>query len=84
MKEPDGMNGSLLADAIDAADALFEAQGIPWQLDINHQPATLMEIQPFAGGIGRDQHIGPAGIELVDGGAARLGGDPAMHREDSS
>src|SRR5262245_31469606 len=33
------VNGALLADAIDATDALLEPHRIPWQLEIDDEPA---------------------------------------------
>ena len=44
-----------LADAMDAAEALFDLVGIPRQVVIDHQMPAL-EVDAFAGGIVRDQH----------------------------
>ena len=60
------MHRALLAESIDAADALLEAQRIPRQLDVNHEPASVMQIQPLACGIGRNQDIDAAVVERVD------------------
>ncbi len=51
------VHGAALAESIDAADALLEPQRIPRQLDIDDEPATMMQVQAFARRIGRDQHI---------------------------
>ena len=66
MKQADGVNAALLAEPIDAADALLEPQRIPRQLDIDDQPAAMMQVQSFTRGIGRDQHFETAAIERVD------------------
>src|SRR5262245_34483048 len=65
MKEPNAVNRALLAETIDAADALFEAQGIPRQLDIDHEAASVMQIEPLAGGISRNQDIELAIVERI-------------------
>ena len=44
-----------LADAVDAAEALFEAVWVPRQVVIDHQVGVL-KVHAFAGGIGGDQH----------------------------
>ena len=46
------MNTSRLSDTLHAADSLFEAKRRPWQLEIDHQPATLVKVEPLAGRIG--------------------------------
>ena len=66
MKQPDRVHRPALPEAIDTPDALFEPQRIPRQLDIDDEPATMMQVQTFAGGIGRDQHVDPALVERVD------------------
>ena len=44
----------MLADAVDAPEALFEAVRIPRQVVVDHQVGVL-KVDAFAGGIGRDQ-----------------------------
>ena len=66
MEEANAVHRTLLAQPIDPADALLEAQWIPRQLDINHQAASVVQIQPLARGIGRNQHIDAAAIERID------------------
>jgi hypothetical protein len=44
----------LLADAVDAAEALFEAVRIPRQVVIDHQVGVL-KVDAFTGGVGGDQ-----------------------------
>ena len=65
--------GALLAEPVDAADALLEPQRVPRQLDIDHQPAAVMQVQAFAGGVGGDEHIDLAVIERIDRERAQLG-----------
>ena len=45
----------LLANAVDAPEALFEAIRIPRQVVVHHQVGVL-EIDAFTGGIGGDQN----------------------------
>ena len=45
----------LLADAVDAAEALFEAVWIPRQVVVHHQVGVL-KVDAFAGGIGGDEN----------------------------
>src|SRR6266540_5108305 len=45
------VDGALLADAVHAADALFEAHRVPRQLEIDHEAARVVEIQSFARGV---------------------------------
>ena len=66
MKQPDGMNAPLLAESIDAADALLEAQRIPRQLQIDDEPAAVMQVQSFTRGVGGDQHVEIAAIERLN------------------
>ena len=45
-----------LADAVDAAKALFDAVGVPRQVVVHHQVRAL-EVDAFAGGVGGEQHL---------------------------
>ena len=45
-----------LADAVDAAEALFQAVGVPGQVVVDHQVGAL-EVDAFAGGVGGDQDL---------------------------
>ena len=45
-----------LADAVDAAEALLEAVGVPGQVVVDHQVGAL-EVDAFAGGVGGEQHL---------------------------
>ena len=60
-----------LAVAMDAADALFEADGVPGDVEVDHQPAEL-QVDPFAGGLRGDQNLGRL-LELPLGVDARAG-----------
>jgi len=48
----------LLADAVDAADALFQPGRIPGQIEINDAVAKL-QVNAFTAGVGRDQELVP-------------------------
>jgi hypothetical protein len=59
-----------LTDTIDTADALFQAYRIPRQLEIDHQAATVLEIEALASRIGGQHDAGTATVEAVDGSRA--------------
>ena len=60
-----------LAVTVDAAHALFQPDGIPRDVVIDHQPAEL-EIDAFAGRFGGDEHLGSlAKLALGDRCASR-------------
>ena len=50
------MNVALLADAMDAAEPLFQARRVPRQVVVDHQPAEL-KVDAFAGRLGRDANL---------------------------
>jgi hypothetical protein len=54
-EQVNGVDAFRLPEPLDAADALLEADRRPWQLEIDDQPAPVMEVQPFAGRVGRQQ-----------------------------
>ena len=45
-----------LADAVDAPEALLQAVGVPRQVVVHHQVGAL-QVDAFAGGVGRQQHV---------------------------
>jgi hypothetical protein len=69
-QQVDGVHHALLPDPVDAADALFEAHGIPGQFEVDDDTAAFLEVQPLAGRIGREQHTRPAAVEETDCGRA--------------
>ena len=46
-----------LADTVDAAEALLNPVGVPWQVVVDHQVGTLKVINPFARGIRGNEHV---------------------------
>src|SRR5436190_7302641 len=84
MKQSDRVNDLLLPDPIDTADALLEPQRIPWQLDIDDQPALMMKIQSFAGGIGGGEHVEVAIVERVNRRSTHIGRHAAMNGADAA
>ena len=44
MKHPNRVDGTLLADSIDTADALLESPRIPGQLDVDDEPAASVKV----------------------------------------
>ena len=45
-----------LADAVDPAEPLLDAVGVPRQVVVDHEVGAL-QVQALAGGIGRDQDV---------------------------
>ena len=66
VKQPDGMHAPPLAEPIDAPDALLEAQWIPRQLQVDDEPAAVMQVQAFTGGVRGHEHVKVAAIERFD------------------
>ena len=66
-KQIDRVDRPRLADAIDPADALLEANRIPRQLEIDDEPAAALKVQAFGARIGGEQEVGRAARERVDG-----------------
>src|SRR5436309_14236730 len=77
------MNRALLADAIDPADPLLQTHRIPRQLEIDDDPAALMEVESLAGGVGREQHRAAAADELVESGAPIIARHTAVESRDA-
>ena len=80
-----GVDRARLAEAVDASDALFEPRWAPGQLHVHDCPASPVQVEAFARGVGGDQHAGRAGVEgvqrrravvaaLAADGASRPGG----------
>jgi hypothetical protein len=55
-QEMHGVDRSLLPEALDSSDALLESDRRPGQLEVDHQPASMVKIQSFAGGVCRQQY----------------------------
>ena len=48
--------GGLLAEAVDAALALFEAVGVPRQVVVQHAGEEVLQVDAFAEAVGGDEH----------------------------
>ena len=71
-----------LADAVDAAEALFNPIRIPGQIVVDHKMRAALKVHTFAGGIVRDHDANDRiGIERCDSGAACLAGNAAMNHD---
>ena len=71
-----------LADAVNAAEPLFQAVGIPGQVVVDHQVRAL-EVDAFAGGVGGDQDFDFLVLgEGFLGLAAFLAAHAAVDRDD--
>ncbi len=69
-----------LADAMDAAEPLFQAVGVPREVVIHHQVRAALQVHAFAGGVIGDEHAHLwIGIECGDGRTARFAGDAAVN-----
>src|SRR4029079_9068969 len=51
-----GVDAASLADAINAAHSLLEPHRIPRQFEVHDDPAVVVQVEPFAGSVGRQQH----------------------------
>ena len=60
------MDGPALADAVDPSDSLLEPHRVPRQLEVDHDAAPMVEIQPFARRIGRQKDVAAAADEGVE------------------
>ena len=68
----------LLADAVDAAEALLDAVGVPRQVVVDHQVRGL-QVQALAGGVGGEQDLAVAVLgELLGDLAALPAADAAV------
>ncbi len=80
MEQPNRVHGAALAESIDAADALLEPQRIPRQLEIDHEPAAMMQIESLARGIGRDEHIDAPSLNASTADRRQIGRHTAVNR----
>ncbi len=72
----------LLAVPVDTPDPLFEPDGVPRDVVVDHLGAEL-EVDPFAGGLGGDEHLGglaeiPLGVDAAPGRVAVADLHPAV------
>ena len=82
MKHANRVHDASLPKPIDAANTLLEPQRIPRQLDIDDQPAAMMQVQSLAGRIGRDEHVGATCVERIDRVAPHVGCEPPVNGDD--
>ena len=80
------MANLVLADAVDAAEALFDSVRIPGQVVVDHQVGAL-QVHAFAGGVGGDQdahvRVGPEqglGFAALVAVGAAVDGDDGVGR----
>ena len=73
---------SLLADAVDAAEALLDPVRVPRQVVVDHQVGRL-QVQTLAGGVGGEQDLAVGVLgELLGDRAAVRAADPAVDGHD--
>src|ERR1041384_8023055 len=75
------MHAATLSKSIDAADALLQARRRPRQLEVHDKAASMMEIEPFACGVGRQEHNRLARRESAEDIVAFACAEPAMELE---
>ena len=82
------MTGPRLTEAVNAADALLQSRGVPWQLDAHDPPRAILQIQPLSCNVGGKQHRGVPTLELTEAGrsigcslSSVQGGDRAVGGE---
>ena len=76
--EMDDVDPSRLPDTIDPPRALLEAERRPGQLEVDDEPATVMQVQSFACGIGGEQQAGGAIREATQRVGPLAGAQPAV------
>ena len=76
----DCVNSSALAEAVDAADPLFEPHRIPRELEVDDNPARVMEVQSFAACVCGEEHGLPAADEVGDRRRTLLAREPAVQQ----
>ena len=54
-----------LTDPIDPPDPLLQPHRVPRQLDVDDEATPSVEVEPFAGGVRRQQHAGAARVEGI-------------------
>src|SRR5580704_5344864 len=72
------MDGPALADTVDSSDSLFETHRVPWQLEVDHDPAPLVQVQPLASRVGGEKEPAAAADELIEGGGPFLARQAAV------
>ncbi|MDP2390482.1 MAG: hypothetical protein Q8N52_09175, partial [Acidobacteriota bacterium] len=65
MQQVHGMDAPLLAESIDPPDALFEANRIPRHFQIDDQATAVVQVEALTGGVGGDEHVQIAALELL-------------------
>jgi hypothetical protein len=61
------VHGPALPDSVNPPDALLEPDGIPWQLEVDDEATPLLQIEPFASGVGREQKTAASVSEVLNG-----------------
>jgi hypothetical protein len=69
------MDRPALADTVDSSDSLFEAHRVPRELEVDHDPAPMVQVQAFASRVGGKKEPAAAADELIEGG------DPLLARQ---
>src|SRR5437764_12665074 len=70
-----------LSEPVDPANALFQPNGVPRELEVYDEPAAKLQVQSLGSGIGGEQKVRGAGVERVDGAGPFGRGQSAMeHR----
>ncbi len=52
------MDRPALADTVDSSDSLFETHRVPWELEVDHDPAPMVQVQSLASGVGGGEGAG--------------------------
>src|SRR4029453_12310958 len=73
-----GVDAPGLTDPLDASDALLQTNGRPWKLEIDNQPAMLVQVQPLAGGIRCEEQTRTAAGERIEDLPSHLSRNTAM------
>ena len=78
--EVDRVDRSRLPEAIDAADALFQAVGIPGELDVDDQTTAMMQVETLTSRVSRQQDARVARGEACERRTPRVSAEAAVEQ----
>jgi hypothetical protein len=56
-EEMNRMHSPRLSEPVDPADALFQPNGVPWELEVYDEAAARLQVQSLGPGIGGKQKV---------------------------
>src|SRR5882762_5716101 len=77
-----GVHSPPLSDAIDSADSLLETHRVPRELEVDDEPAVVVQVQAFARRIGGEQNGPRRARECRQRGPSFVWTQPAVQQDD--